>query len=82
MKYNTTALLFFTTKKRAHPLPYYLQELNDRLLNILMSITSTIESHPPPKGFKFQKKMRGLYFIKNHTYYCNQTKNLTKSLLI
>jgi hypothetical protein len=52
MKYNTTALLFFTTKKRAHPLPYYLQELNDRLLNILMSITSTIESHPPPKGFK------------------------------
>jgi hypothetical protein len=33
MKYNTTALIFFTTKKRAHPLPYYLQGLSGRLEN-------------------------------------------------
>jgi len=61
--WNTRALLFFTRKKRAHPLPYYLQGLSDRLQNILMSKTSKIESHPPPKGFKFLKKMRGLYLV-------------------
>jgi hypothetical protein len=27
------------------------------------SPASKIESHPPPKGFKFLKKMRGLYLV-------------------
>jgi len=50
---------FFTTKKRAHPVPYYLQGLSDKLRNILLPTISKIESHPQPKGFKFLKKMRG-----------------------
>ena len=67
-----TVSAFFKYKRRAHHLPYYLQGLSDRLENTQLSTTRKIESHPPPKGFKFSQKKRGHYFkVNNKSYKTN-----------